>query len=203
MKKLLTLSLLLFACVASAQENLTEDINKMLNNKSFVFVATASLGGSPATESYWQNIYPSAPELALEKDVSINKFLWVLSTAQGKNGVSNTQRSKGEVFPAICVQEGSALFHPSILQPAYNQLRGLNPDSLNNPLIMKNYSIKTNKKGRIFVNFQVDGRRFGDQPIKLVISPDGKAEMWIAGSAINRGQPSKSYKGYIQPLASL
>jgi hypothetical protein len=203
MKKLLTISLLMFTYAAKAQEP-SADVKKITDDKSFVFIATASFGGKPEGNSYWQNVYPSSPEGTLIKDASINTFLNAVSwpDLKTKAGADRMTKNSTDKFPVVYIQEENALFHPSVFKPAYDKLRGLNPDSLNKPLAIENYTIRTNKRGKVFISFKINDSNF-DQAVKLAISPDGKAEMSIATSVINRNRYPRFYKGYIQDLASL
>jgi len=204
MKHLFTISLLVFVCAAKAQEPAAVDVRKITDDKAFVFIATASFGGKPEGNSYWQDVYPSSPESALKKDASVNTFLNAVSwpDIKAKTGADRMTKNSTDKFPVMYVQDENALFHPSVFKPAYDKFRGLNPDSLNKPLAIENYTIRTNKRGKVFISFKINDSR-SNQAVKLAISPDGKAEMSIATSVINRNRYPRFYKGYIQELASL
>ena len=203
MRKLLTIAIILYSYSSIAQEMTATDVKQIVDDKKFVFVATASSGGKPEGASFWQNVYAPAPSV-LDKDASIGTFVNVVTYPNSSmHTVANKMTgTKTDKFAVVHLEEESASFHPSVFRPAYNQLIGLNPDSLNKSLTIQNYSIKTNKKGKIFVNFRVTVSKFDDQFVKLIVLPDGRAEMTIAGTAADKRYP-QHYKGYIQDLASL
>ena len=203
MKNLLTFSILLFSYFASAQENKAQDINKIISDRAFVFVAEASFGGKPEGTGYWQKVYPAAPENALEKDASVTTFLQATSPSKTSKAEGVTRKSENSEFPVFYIKSERALFHPSIFEPAYNEMIGRNPESLNNQLAIENYTAKVNKKGNIVVNFKVNVHERKQENVKMIISPNGQAEMWIAKSSISLNRYPKSFKGYIQDLASL
>jgi hypothetical protein len=212
MKKLVCFALLLMPYLALSQETPSQDIKKMVDDKSFVFVATASSGDQPQFFNFWQTVYGPAPMSvakmqSLEKNADLGKSLRLLAYAQSsmQSVADKMTGSKSEVRPVVYVHDVSALFDPSIFQPAFNELIGRNPDSLNNPFAFENYTVKTNKRGKITVEFKVSDDLY-NRTINMIISPEGKAQMTIA-TAVKRYNDARRtkqyYKGYIQELASL
>src|SRR5688500_5981752 len=99
MKKLIIFSLVLFSYLANAQEIPVLDVKKLVADKSFVFVATASFGDRPEVGSFWQTVYAPAPMNVLEKDASINTFINVVSWPHSKMNTVVDKKSNTEEYP--------------------------------------------------------------------------------------------------------
>jgi hypothetical protein len=210
MKNLLTFSLLLLTSAVFAQTN-TLNIKKMLTDRSFAFVSSASFADQPTFRDNRQRKFGPAPVSIQRMNVleqkSLDRGLELIDYANSnsKGVAEKMSQGKNEEVPVVYLQNQNALFHPSIFQPAFDRLVGRNPDSLNNPFALNSYTIQENKNGKLTVNFKVDDDLY-NRVITLVVAPDGKAEMTIATAVrrYNNAERTKQYyKGSIQELASL
>jgi len=212
MRKLFCFVLMLVPFLASSQETSSEDIRKMVDDKSFVFVSTASSADQPQLFNFGQTVFGPAPMTvdrmqSLEKSANLDKSLRLISYAQSsmESVASKMVGSKSEMRPVLSINDATAIFDPSIFQPAFNELIGRDPGSLNDPFTFENYTVKVNKKGKITVGFKVSDD-FHNRTVNMVISPEGQAQMTIA-TAVKRYNDARRtkqyYKGYIQALASM
>ena len=213
MKKILTISLLLFSASAWAQD-FSVNVDKLVSEKTFVFVSTASFTDQTKADTYGygQIAFGPAPMslarmLNYEKNSSLDriKILNDYLDSSSKGAADKMSKNKVDEIAVVYLHNETAMLNPSAFQPSFRELIGRDPESINNLFAFENYTIKKNKKGNWSVKFDVEDELYS-RNIFINVSPDGKAEMTIS-TAVKRffgGDPTKQYyKGSLQEFAIL
>lgn len=206
MKNILTLYFLSIALSASAQQHENSEIGRLISDKSFVFVSTASFSkikpvlynSDEEARSLTAQIHPGPPPILIKDRINDTRVNLLSRSANSPTISERFSAANTSKVPLLAIDNEGALFDISVVAPTVSELLALDEAELSKPLAFSNYSAKS-KKGKWVVRFDVQDEQFKRNVI-LKVSPDGQADLSIASTIMkhNSGKRSmKYYKGYI------
>ena len=213
MRKILAIALLFSSAMALAQDNTVNKVEKLISDKSFMFVSTASFKKIEPVlyDSYSEarnlisQINPAPSPILIKDRVNVSNVTRLEQYANTRTVSERISKSNTTELAILALANETALFDISVIAPAIHELLGVDPADLTKPLAFTNYSAKTNKKGKWLVRFDVQDERFKRNAI-LKVSPDGQADLTVksAKKSYNDAQrTTKYYKGYITEITNL
>ena len=203
MKKILVLLFSLSTVSSLAQDNKANHIEKLISDKSFVFVSTASFSEKSQKsydphKTYRANDSYTMPFPHYEGKVSppglTDRMLLVEDRPSMANRMPGNNSSE---VPVIYIDNKSAVLNQAVLAPKFYELLGADPSDLTSPLTYSNYSVKELNNGKIKVRFNVEDNSTKRQ-VFLTVLPNGQSDLTLASKGVrNMGWERMYFKGYI------
>jgi hypothetical protein len=212
MRKILAILLSLTSATGLAQDLSADKVEKLISDKSFLFVSTATFNKiEPVLYNSYQEarslvsqIHPAPSPILIKDRVNIPEVNQVASYANTPSVSERISKSNTTELAVLAIDNESAIFDVSVIAPTLHELIGADPADLAKPLAYTNYSAKTNKKGKWTIRFDVQDERFKRNAI-LKVSPDGQADLTVKSarkSYNDASRTAKYYKGYITEITN-
>ncbi|WP_026897105.1 hypothetical protein [Daejeonella oryzae] len=205
MKKILVLLLSLVTVSTLAQDNNTIQIEKLISDKSFAFVSTASYSDKTQKsydphKIYSENDSYTTPFPNYEGKISPpglkDRMLLVEDRPSMANRIPGNNNSE---VPVIYINDEIVVLNQAVLSPKFYKLTETAPSELTSPVTYSNYSVKRYNSGKIKVKFNVDENRT-KRKVFLTVLPDGQSDLTLSSKSGYSGWESMYFKGYVTEI---